>query len=374
MNDLVLFSEVTCINGKKIGIATLNAPKKLNALGLPMIQLLLPKLEAWQQQPDIALVILQGQGDRALCAGGDIVSLYQDMTDNPGEYTDNIETFFTQEYQLDYLIHTFNKPLLVWGSGIVMGGGLGLMIGASHRVVTETTKIAMPEISIGLFPDVGATWFLSHLPDNLGHFLGLTGAQINAADAKQLNIATHFVTEGQQVNILDALVAMAWGDTIALNHEKLSTILQEFELHDNAKMPKGFIRENQQELSELLSDADITSLQERLLNFETASEWLNKAINNVKNGSALSAQVISRQLTMGKSLSLADCFRLELNLALRCAQKGEFAEGVRALLVDKDKTPNWQYKDFNSVDKATIDWFFTPIFDADNHPLKHLGM
>ena len=374
MKDLVLFSEVTCINGKKIGIATLNAPQKLNALGLPMIQLLTPKLTQWQQQSDIALVILQGQGERAFCAGGDIVGLYSEMIENQGEYTDNVEAFFSQEYQLDYLIHTFNKPLLVWGSGIVMGGGLGLLIGASHRVVTETTRMAMPEINIGLFPDVGGSWFLSHLPDNLGYFLGLTGAQINAADAKQLNIATHFVTEGQQLNILDALVAMAWGDTIALNHEKLSTILQEFELHDIVSMPAGMLRDNQQELSQILANSEIATLAQRLIEHQSESEWLTRSINNLRKGSPLSACIIAKQLELGASLSLADCFRLELNLALRCAQHGEFAEGVRALLVDKDKSPNWQHKDIQLVDKEIIDWFFTPIFDAENHPLKHLGL
>jgi enoyl-CoA hydratase/carnithine racemase len=129
------------------------------------------------------MVILQGEGDRAFCAGGDVVAMYHAMQANPNTVPASLQDFFTREYQLDYLIHNYKKPLLVWGNGIVMGGGLGLMSGASHRVVTESARIAMPEITIGLYPDVGGSWFLNQMPECCGVFFGLTGASINARDA-----------------------------------------------------------------------------------------------------------------------------------------------------------------------------------------------
>lgn len=370
----VLFDEVTCLNEKKIGLITLNVPEKLNALSLPMIQLMLPKMKAWQCDNQIALVIIQGAGDRAFCAGGDIVSLYSDMVENPEQYTPQIESFFTQEYQLDYLIHTYQKPCLVWGSGFVMGGGVGLMVGASHKVVTETTKIAMPEIAIGLYPDVGASWFLSHMPENIGLFMGMTGAMINAADAKQLDLATHFILEEQQLNILDALVAVSWGDTVALNHEKLSTVLGEFERHSVFKMPSSLLREHQSIINDVMNKDNVVDIAQAIIDLESESEWIKKAQHSLSQGSPYSAHIVYRQLIEAKNLSLADCFRLELNLSLRCAQNGEFSEGVRALLVDKDKAPKWQCKSVSEVRAETMDWFFEPIFSATEHPLRDLGI
>jgi len=373
MNAPVIFEEMACLNGKKIGLATLNAPNKLNALGLPMIELLIPQLESWQANPDIAIVILQGAGDKAFCAGGDIVNLYGEMVENPGQYSDNVQAFFTQEYQLDYLIHTLNKPVMVWGSGIVMGGGLGLMVGASHRVVTESTRMAMPEIAIGLYPDVGATWFLSHMPEKLGLFLGLTGAQLNAADAKYLELGNYFIRDEHQVNLFDALLSVGWGDTIALNHEKLATLLHEFELHSNFKMPESKIRQHGQLLNDLMAHEDPTDIVKAIKSLPSDCEWLLRAKQSLTSGSPLSAALVFRQLQQGKDLCLADCFRLELNLSLRAAQYGEFAEGVRALLVDKDKKPKWKNLEIEDIEPEVIDWFFKPVFTIEEHPLKSLG-
>jgi len=202
-----------------------------------MVALLYPKLVTWQQQQNIAAVFLQGQGDKAFCAGGDIVHLYSAMKNSAmtnsasagniadklkedNKFAPEIEDYFTQEYQLDFLIHTFNKPFIVWGSGIVMGGGLGMLVGASHRVVTESSRIAMPEISIGLFPDVGASYFLNKMPSGCGLFLALIGATINAADAKYCQLADYFVEQEHKDNLLTELKMINWGETVPLNHDK----------------------------------------------------------------------------------------------------------------------------------------------------------
>ena len=192
----VLFETLIAENGCQIGVITLNAEKTLNALSLDMIDLMAEQLALWSTDDNIALVLMQAAGEKAFCAGGDLQNLYQSMlTHHASVDKDDVRAnqyacdFFNREYRLDYLIHTYPKPILCWGHGIVMGGGIGLMAGASHRVVTEKSRLAMPEIGIGLFPDVGGSYFLNRMPGKLGLFLALTGAMVNAADAKFTKLA-----------------------------------------------------------------------------------------------------------------------------------------------------------------------------------------
>src|SRR5690606_38353217 len=200
----VLFETLSSGNGYRIGVVTLNVPKTLNSLTAEMVDLLLPQLRAWQTDPKIACVLLRGSGDRALCAGGDVVELRNSSLARDGK----AEAFFEREYRLDYLIHTYRKPILVWGHGVVMGGGLGLLAGASHRVVTAQTRLAMPEVTIGLFPDVGGSWFLPHVPGRTGLFLALTGASINASDTLFLGLADRFLDHAQWPQLLEKLQAL----------------------------------------------------------------------------------------------------------------------------------------------------------------------
>lgn len=384
MSNVVLFNEIACENGKKIGVATLNSPKSLNALSGDMISLLYPQLVAWQQQQDIAVVFLQGEGEKAFCAGGDIVHLYNGMKDkhnsvntfsdldNDTAFAPEIEEYFTQEYQLDYLIHSYNKPFVVWGSGIVMGGGLGMLVGASHRVVTESSRFAMPEISIGLFPDVGGSYFLNKMPSGFGLFLALTGASINAADAKLCDIADHFVEQKQKDNFLSQLKMINWGETISLNHDKTSQLLQEFEQVSANKIPKSPLREYQRLIAQLVDKTNLSDIITAILTVESEDKWFSRAQKSLKNGSALSTQLAYLQLQQGKGMTLADCFRMELNLAVKSGRFGEFLEGVRALLIDKDNTPNWKYSSVISIDKQVIDWFFTSKWAKEDHPLAKL--
>ena len=390
MTDVVIFQEVDCNNGKKIGLITLNSPKSHNALSGEMVALLYPQLLTWQQQQDIAAVFLQGEGEKAFCAGGDIVHLYSAMksctmksnnsTGNLAEalnadnkFAPEIEDYFTQEYQLDFLIHTFNKPFIVWGSGIVMGGGLGMLVGASHRVVTESSRIAMPEISIGLFPDVGASYFLNKMPLGCGLFLALTGASINAADAKYCQLADYFVEQQHKDNLLTQLKMVNWGETIPLNHDKTSQLLQELEQSSANKLPTSPLREHQTLITQLIDKPALTEIVAAILSIETEDKWLGRAQKSLKNGSALSAQLAFVLLQQGKGMSLADCFRMELNLAVKCGHFGEFHEGVRALLIDKDNSPKWQYSSVESIDAEVLEWFFDSKWSKEAHPLAQLG-
>ena len=373
MNNVVLFQELLCDNGKKIAVATLNSESSLNALSGDMIDVLYLQLEAWHQNDEISVVFLQGAGEKAFCAGGDVVHLYKEMQSHVGDYAPEVENYFTKEYKLDYLIHTFNKPFIVWGNGIVMGGGLGMMVGASHRVVTESSRIAMPEISIGLYPDVGGTWFLNRMPDNCGLFLGLTGASINAADAKYTGLADYFITSDKKENFIEQLTQINWGDTIALNHDKLSALMHDSELHSNAKLPVSHVCAQKALIEHVMSHDNITDTVEAILSVEVEDKWFNKAQKSLKHGSALSGHIFYRQIIQGQSLTLADCFRMELNLSVKCGQYGEFVEGIRALLIDKDFKPQWKFDSVKVVDAEVIDWFFESKWTGTAHPLACLG-
>jgi enoyl-CoA hydratase/carnithine racemase len=367
-DDSVLFETATAANGRLIGLITLNAPKSLNALNFNMIKLLTPQLKAWANDDAIAMVILKGAGDKAFCAGGDVVSLYHAMAQ--GEPTSLVEDFFTQEYKLDYLIHTYAKPILVWGNGIVMGGGLGLMAGASHRVVTETSRIAMPEQTIGLYPDVGGSHFLHNMPKSVGLFLGLTSASINCDDACFVSLADHFIDSSLYNTMLNTILATSWATTPSDNHTVLTNLLNQLNAQ-SADMPKGNVKANLDTIQQL---GDLSTLQQQvdyLLNLNTDDKWLQRAQKSLKHGCPLSCALVSEQLKASKDKSLLDCFKMELGMSVRAGEVGEFQEGVRALLIDKDGAPNWQYKTLSDVPQTIIESFFANRF-GENHPLDDL--
>ena len=377
-NAPVIFDELTTENGFKIGHATLTKPASLNALDLPMINLLTPQLEKWQQDPKIAMVILDGSGERAFCAGGDIVSMYKSMQDwgavkeNPdAKNSYALQNFFTQEYQLDHLIHIFSKPILVWGNGIIMGGGLGLMSGGSHRVVTETSRIAMPEISIGLYPDVGGSYFLNQMPAGCGLFLGLTGAFINAADAIYSNLADYFVPHYAKQPLFDKLLAANWQEDVL--HQTLSSICDDFHTLHNEQLPQGNLIEYQDWFTSLATKIDVSQAVEYIMSVNAEdNKWLSKAQKTLSAGSPITANLVFEQLLRGKDMTLAECFQMELGMSCQCGEFGEFQEGVRALMIDKDNQPNWRFKSVDQVPQNTIDYFFENIWSKSTHPLAHL--
>lgn len=375
MSELsVLFEERSAPNGQKIGIATLNSEKSLNALNLAMIELLQERFSAWENDDSIQCVFLTAAGDKAFCAGGDVVALHGGSAaygeDIPNGYC--LE-FFSKEYALDYHMQTYKKPLIIWGHGIVMGGGLGLMDAGSHRVATQTNRMAMPEVTIGLYPDVGGTWFLNHAPASTGLFLGLTGANINARDAKFVGLADRLVANEYKQNVLDDLLAADWSaieqKTSGQADAVVSKILRRYELQSDDKMPAGNVQANY-ELINSLCDADSASeICEKILTHKTDDKWLNRAINTLRNGCPVTPHLVVAQMQHGKNLSLADVFRMELVISRHCAAAGHFKEGVRALLIDKDRIPNWRYKNIADVPQEEIDSFFVPFTDD---PLKNL--
>lgn len=368
MSELpVLFEELPAAGGKKIGVATLNAEKSLNSLNLQMIDLLQERFTAWEDDSAIACVFLQAAGEKAFCAGGDVVALHGGSAAYGEEVPNNYcVDFFTREYALDYHMQTYKKPLIIWGHGIVMGGGLGLMDAGSHRVATETNRMAMPEVTIGLYPDVGGTWFLNHAPGKSGLFLGLTGANINAADAKFVGLADRLVAHEFKQSVLDDLAQASWDGSA---DGVVSKVLRTYEKQSKEKMPAGNVQANYDLINDLCDGDTAAEICQQLLDYSTDDKWLSRAINTLRNGCPITPHLVVAQMKNGDHLGLADVFRMELTMSRHCAAKGHFKEGVRALLIDKDRQPNWQHKTIDEVTEAEVAAFFEPFSDD---PLANL--
>ncbi|MBZ9538361.1 enoyl-CoA hydratase/isomerase family protein [Modicisalibacter tunisiensis] len=362
---LVRFTELAGRDGARIGRATLNAPRSLNALSLEMIETLTARLETWEQDPGIAAVWLDGAGDKAFCAGGDVIALYRAMTDAE-QGAAFATTYFTAEYRLDYRLHTFTKPLIAWGDGIVMGGGLGLLAGAGERVVSEASRLAMPEITIGLYPDVGASWFFNHMPSGIGRYLGLTGAQLNARDALLLGLADRCIPGDRQEAVLAALQAA----DLARPAEAVAEVLARFEARETA--PQSPVLAHLDRLQAMTQVADVATAVERILADTSDDPWPAANRERLAGGCPITAHLVWEMQARHRHTSLADALRDELNLSVQCARHADLAEGVRALLVDKDKQPRWSHRDVASVPRRDVEAFLAPLWPAREHPLQDL--
>src|SRR5690606_1073131 len=359
----------------QVGVATLNRPRTLNGLTLPMCELLYDKLLAWANDPSIAVVILTGAGEKASCAGGDLHGIYESIRQNEtGHAWDNPYTrrFFDVEYRLDYLIHDYPKPLVCWGNGIVMGGGVGLMAGASHRVVSETTRFAMPEISIGLFPDVGGTWLLSRLPGGIGRFLALTGAQLGAVDCLFLGLADHALETTRWPDFIAAVQKHSWQDDPQRNAQELDQLLKSMALEVAAPGP---LRQHYDTLRAACDGHDFEQVCNGIARLANqADPWLQKAAATFAAGSPGSARLSFTLLERARLLSLADVFRQEYIAALHCGVQGDLQEGIRALLIDKDKQPQWNPATLEEASATWVERFFeAPWPVGHEHPLQDLG-
>ncbi len=375
-----LLLEERAAGAHRIGIATLNAPATLNGLSLEMVDALAQALEGWVADAGIALVVLRGAGEKAFCAGGDLHSLYRSMraqdsapgVRSPEEASaaDYALAFFSREYRLDYAIHACPKPILCWGQGIVMGGGIGLMAGASHRVLTETSRLAMPEIGIGLFPDVGGTWMLSRAPGATGRFLALTGASIDASDALYAGFADSVVPGERYAELLGALSGARWSDDSGENAVHLDALLRDFAL---AELAPGPLQRLRQRIDACCAGHSLDAAVAAIADASIDDSWWQKAQAALARGCPSSIRLSWELQRRASRLSLADTFRLELIAALRCAAHGDFAEGIRALLIDKDKNPRWNPATLADTGGDFIESFFTAPWPAGGHPLADLG-
>ena len=377
MSQAVVFEEKAAKNGARIGIARLNAEKTLNSLSLEMIDLLAERVSAWAQDPAIALVILEAAGEKAFSAGADLHRLHKTMLEHRGSpLKDDIRgnsyaaDFFGREYRLDYAIHTFPKPMLCWGHGIVMGGGVGLMSGASHRVVTPESRIAMPEITIGLFPDVGGSWMLGRMPGQAGLFLALTGARIQAADALFVKMADYCIAQTDKAAVFAGLLEQTWTGDRTQNDRLLAELLRR---HAQRSLVPGPLRQNLDLIGELCGGSDVAAVVAAITGFKTDDAWLQRAAATLASGSPSTAALSWELLKRARHLSLAEVFRMEFVAALHCAQRPDLAEGIRALLIDKDQRPQWKPATLAEVTPQWVAGYFASPWRNSDHPLADLG-
>ena len=368
-NALVLFQEIAAQGARRFGIATLNTPAALNALSADMVRLLAPQLRAWAADPAIAGVVLDASGDKAFCAGGDLRQLYQSMREHGAARNAYAEGFFSEEYELDHLIHTYPKPALAWGHGIVMGGGVGLMVGASHRVVTERTRLAMPEIGIGLFPDVGGSWFLRRMPGRTGLFLALTAAPLNAADAIHCRMADVFVPHDRKSQVLAAIATTAWVGDATADGATLNALLAA--AAGGAAPPQSLVRRHADAIDALVAGEDLLAIDARLRAMQSDDPWLQAAREAFAKGSPTSAALTFALWQRAKGMPLADALRLEYRAALGCCAHMDFAEGIRAAVIDKDRQPRWHPASLGGVTPALIEDHLRPCGDLPAR-LAHL--
>lgn len=337
MTDEVLFS----VEGQ-VGRVSLNRPKAIHSLNLPMIEAMTEKLLAWEDDDAIAAVIIDHAEGRGFCAGGDVVALYNSAKAGDGAGAE----FFYEEYRLNHLLFSYAKPVIAFMDGIVMGGGVGISQPATYRIATENTRFAMPETGIGLFPDVGGGWYLSRMPGRTGQFVGLTGARLDGAEALSLGLATHYLPAAS----LEDVKAR-----IAADPSRIKGILSSA----SETAPKARIDDNRQQIDRLFASDTLEEILDALEQDE--SEWAAKELATLRTKSPLSMKVALAQLARSAKLDdFAENMEMEYRIGSRQYVTHDFVEGVRALLIDKDQKPVWNPATPEGVDAAMIDEKFEP--------------
>ena len=326
------------------GIVSLNRPQAIHSLTLGMVHAMTAALLEWRDDPAVQAVILDHATGRGFCAGGDIAELRESIVDAGGVAA---RQFFHDEYQLDHLIKTYPKPFIAFVDGIVMGGGVGISQPARYRVATENTRFAMPETGIGLFPDVGGSWYLAHLPHRIGQFLVLTGARLDGAECLWTGLATDY---------LPAAALPEAKRRIAETPDEIDAILSEL----SVEPPPARIAANAANIERLFV-ADTLEEIVAALDAEPGG-WAAKERAAIAPKAPLSSKVALRQLVEGAAMDdFADILTMEYRIASRLIMRPDFAEGVRALIVDKDNAPKWNPATASDVDDALVDSIFAPL-------------
>ena len=323
-----------------VGLITLNRPKALNALTRDMCVAVKDRLDAWAEDDSVASVVIRGAGERAFCAGGDIRSLYESGRDR----TPYASSFFRDEYRMNAAIKHHPKPYIALIHGIVMGGGVGISVHGRYRIASENTLFAMPETGIGLFPDVGGSYFLSRCPSGIGMYLALTGTRLKTPDILYAGIATHVIAAQDWPNFVERL---EMGDVVQLPAEVADAV------------SGSTLHEHRDEIDRAFSGDSVEAILS-VLDAEN-SEWCSDTANLIRTKSPTSLKVTFRQIREGAQKTFDDCMRMEYRLANHFMDGHDFYEGVRATIVDKDGKPNWQPAALSDVSESDVDSYFAPL-------------
>lgn len=351
-----------------IGFLTLNRPKALNSLSLDMIRTLTATLLAWRTDANVRAVVIHSSSERAFCAGGDIRFFYDAGTKTPQGGSALLEDFFTEEYALNHLIHHYPKPYIAIMDGIVMGGGMGIaQAGATNRmrIVTERTKMAMPEVNIGLFPDVGGSFFLSRTPGQIGAYLGVTGEIIGAADALYCGLADVFIPSDRLPALLDTITSTVDADV----RNTIRVFAAPFQ--ENVSSQASVLAAQRALIDRHFVHDAVPAIAASLE--RDADPFAQKTLAVMHKRSPLMMCVTLEQLRRGAYMSVADCLRMERTMVRRCFEHGEVLEGVRAVVIDKDNAPKWNPPQLADVTTEMITAFFKPAWPAYAHPLHELN-
>ncbi|KAJ8438475.1 hypothetical protein Cgig2_008962 [Carnegiea gigantea] len=360
----ILGKQVLVENRKFVQILTLNRPKQLNVLSSYMVSRLLELFLAYEQDPGVRLIILKGNG-RAFCAGGDLASPFQRITQ--GDWRLGAD-YFWKEYNLNYVIRTYDKPQVSILNGIVMGGGAGVSVHGRFRVATENTVFAMPETASGLFPDVGASYFLSRLPGFFGEYLGLTGARLGGAEMLACGLATHFVPSVRLPLLEEELCKTFLNDAacvsqIIAKYAEKPALNKKSAYHQVDIINKCFSRGT---VEEVLSSLEIEAAKKN-------DDWISLAIQSLKKASPTSLKITLRSIRDGRLQGIDQCLVREYRMichVIRGDISRDIFEGVRAMLIDKDKNPKWEPSQLDLVTDSMVDGYFSRVDDKGWEDLK----
>jgi enoyl-CoA hydratase len=346
-------SETVITRDGRLGRIRLNRPRVLNALSAAQYHDITRVLTDWEDDPHIAAVVIEGEGDRAFCAGGDIRMVWDAARRGDHEFNRDV---FRTEYRLNRRIHRYPKPYVSLLDGICMGGGAGLSVNGAYRVATERTIFAMPETGIGFFPDVGATHFLNRCPGHVGLYLGLTGAQLGPADCLWAGIATHFVSVDHLPELRSALAGAAVSAEPA---DAVEGALARF----HRSPGEGPLIRHLEALERCFTPRRLADVVETLR--LDAGQWGWDTLWALAARSPFSLAVTNRQLRDGRDLDFDEIMRREFRLAWHFLQGHDFLEGIRALVVDKDRRPAWSPTSLAEVDELAVTAYFKPLGDHE---------
>lgn len=342
MND-VLFEKMLGVSGA-LGVITLNRPKALNALTYAMIQSISHQLDIWAIDEEVKAILIQSHHEKAFCAGGDILYVYQAKQN--GQVVKDI---FKLEYQLNQKIYEYPKPYIAFLNGITMGGGVGLSVHGSHRVGTEKLLWAMPETGIGFFPDIGGSYFLPRCQQQMGVYLGLTGARLKIANAISVGLMDYYIPSEHLESVKQDFLKTPFDFG---NKEVVSNILQNYA----AQTAEADLLLSADVIGEIFASVQVEEIFEKLLTKQDS--FSRETLRSLKMKSPTSLKVTRQLLYRGTDQSMGDCMKMEYTLAKHFLQSHDFFEGIRAIIVDKDQTPHWQPARLEEVSDEAVEAFF----------------